>query len=89
VNENEALFNARVPVSEVNAVLSINLPTEESDTLGGLVYTRLGKMPKTGDHIGVDSIELTVTAVVGRRIKQVRVRSLHSDERGETVANKT
>jgi putative hemolysin len=89
VNENEALFNARVPVSEVNDVLSIKLPTEESDTLGGLVYTRLGRMPKTGDHVEVDSIELTVTAVVGRRIKQVRVRNLHSNEEGETVANDT
>jgi putative hemolysin len=86
VNEDEALFNARVPLSEVNNVLSIQLPTEESDTLGGLVYARLGKMPKTGDHVDVDSVELTVTAVIGRRIKQVRVRNRHSVEKEETIA---
>ena len=87
VSEDEALFKARVPVSEVNDALSIQLPTQESDTLGGLVYTRLGKMPKTGDHVTFDSIELTVTAITGRRIKQVRVRNLHPIETEGTVAD--
>lgn len=87
VSESEALFKAKVPVSEVNDLLSIHLPTEESDTLGGLVYSHLGKMPKPGDHLVVDGIKLTVTAVFGRRIKQVRVKNPGPVEEGETVRN--
>jgi putative hemolysin len=87
VNEDEALIKARIPVAEVNDALAVQLPTEESDTLGGLVYARLGKMPKTGDHVVIGPIELTVTGVVGRRIKQVRLRNLHSNEKEESVAD--
>jgi putative hemolysin len=87
VNGDEVLFKARVPVSEVNDVLTIKLPTEETDTLGGLVYTRLGKMPKTGDRVMVGSVELTVTGVIGRRIRQVRVRRLHPVGEEQTVAD--
>jgi magnesium and cobalt exporter, CNNM family len=87
VNQDEALFNARVPVGEVNDVMSIHLPTEETDTLAGLVYTRLDKMPKMGDRVVVGTVELTVTGVLGRRIKQVRVRNLHVKEKEETAAD--
>lgn len=89
VGDNEAAFKARVPISEVNQVMSINLPTEEGDTLGGLVYTRLGKMPKLGDQVRVGAVELTVMAVLGRRIKQVRVRSLSAVEKGGEAVSDT
>lgn len=76
VNENEALFNGRVPISEVNGVLRTELPTAESDTIGGLIYNQLGKLPKVGDHLQLGQVELTITAVNGRRIKQVRALKL-------------
>ncbi len=76
LNENEAVFNGRVPVDEVNDVMSINLPVEESDTLGGLVYTRLGRMAKLNDAVQIGDVELRVTAVTGRRIKKVQVRKI-------------
>jgi magnesium and cobalt exporter, CNNM family len=87
VGQDEALFKARVPVGEVNNVMSIELPTEETDTLGGLIYTRLDKMPKTGDRVIVGGIELTVTGVLGRRIKQVRVRNMRPEEKEQTAAD--
>ncbi len=80
LSEDEVVFNGRVPIAEVNDILGIKLPTEESDTLGGLVYTRLGRMPRTGDQVDVDSVELKVTAMNGRRVKQVRARKLHPTE---------
>lgn len=87
INNDEALFKARVPVGEVNEAMSINLPTEEGDTLGGLVYTRLGKMAKMGDHVPVGTVELTVTAVMGRRIKQVRVKKMNAVEKEGAVTD--
>ncbi|MGB8643966.1 MAG: hemolysin family protein [Anaerolineae bacterium] len=86
VNADEAVFNARVPIAEVNDAIEIHLPTEESDTLGGLVYALLGRMPRVGDHVEVGAVDLQVTAVTGRRIKQVRVVKLHPQEKGEGVA---
>jgi magnesium and cobalt exporter, CNNM family len=85
LNEDEAVFNGRVPLDEVNEVLDIRLPTEESDTLGGLVYNRLGRMPRTGDQVDVNAVELQVTAMSGRRVKQVHARKLHPVENPEAV----
>lgn len=79
VGENEAVFNARVNIDEVNQVLSVNLP-DASDTLGGLVYQRLEKMPKVGDQVHVDGVTLSVLSVIGRRIKKVRVVKLTPTE---------
>lgn len=72
LGENEGVFNARVNIDEVNEALSLRLPNE-SDTLGGLVYQRLEKMPKVGDQVRVDDATIVVLSVVGRRIKKVRV----------------
>lgn len=72
VGENEGIFNARVNIDEVNDALEVKLP-EESDTLGGLVYQHLQKMPKVGDEVRVDGVVISVLSVVGRRIKKVRV----------------
>lgn len=72
VSDVEAVFNGSVSVSEVNEVLNVDLPTEMSDTLGGLIYTNLGRLSKIGDRIAISGVELTVEAVHGRRITQVR-----------------
>lgn len=72
INENQAIFNARATIVEVNEELSLSLP-DESDTLGGLMLLRLEKMPKVGDQVRVDDVTLTAMNMSGRRIKKVRV----------------
>ena len=80
VGENEGVFDARATITDVNDALSVTLP-DESDTLGGLVYQRLQKMPKVGDQVHVDSLTISVLSVVGRRIKKVRVvKTVSSDQ---------
>jgi CBS domain containing-hemolysin-like protein len=45
---------------------------EEYDTVGGLVYHRIGGVPKVGDEIDVDGqLRLTVEATDGRRVSKV------------------
>ncbi len=85
LNPNEAVFNGRIPIGEVNDVMAIGLPEEESDTLGGLVYTRLGRMPKVNDTLEIGPAELKVTAMTGRRIKKVLVRKLEPKQTEEVV----
>ncbi len=78
VNENEGVFDARVSIDKLNETLGVNLPTD-NDTLGGLVYQRLEKMPKVGDQIRVEDMAITVLTVIGRRIKKVRVSKLTNE----------
>ncbi len=74
VGEDEFLFDARVPLDEVNKLLHVELPEEGGDTLGGFIYSQLGKVPAVGDTIEFGAISIEVLTVAGRRIKQVRAR---------------
>lgn len=72
ITETEMVFNGSVSLNEFNDAFGAELPTEESDTLGGLIYNQLGRLPRVGDRIRIGNVELMVTGLNGRRIKQVR-----------------
>ncbi len=42
IGDNEAIFNTRMHMDDVNRMMNLHLPTGESDTLGGLIYYVLG-----------------------------------------------
>ena len=67
------LLDARVDLGDLNQLLDSALPTEGSDTLGGFIYSELGKVPVVGDRIEYQDLDFTVESVAGRRIKKVRV----------------
>jgi putative hemolysin len=73
VSDDEYVFDARVDLDDMNRLMAVSLPTEDSDTLGGFIYTELGKVPVVGDQVSYDNLELTVESVAGRRIQKVRV----------------
>jgi putative hemolysin len=73
VGEHEGIFDARVTVREVNEALDVVLEEGEYDTVGGLVYDRLGKIPVVGDVVQVDGMSITVLSTAGKRIKKVKV----------------
>lgn len=73
ISENEYVFDARVDLDDLNRLMGVALPTEDSDTLGGFIYTELGKVPAVGDQVVFDDMGFTVESVAGRRIKKVRV----------------
>lgn len=78
VSDHEAVCNARVDLDDLNRVLDLDLPTDEYDTLGGLIYSALGRVPKVSDEVHVDGAILRVMTVNGQRIKKVRVRKTES-----------
>ncbi len=73
VNDHEAIFDARIHLDEVNELLGLDLPTEQGDTLGGLIYSELGKIPAPGERITLDGVTIEVLSVSGRRIRKVKV----------------
>ena len=73
LDERRAVMDARIPLDEVNRVLSVSLQGDGFETLGGLLYQQLGKMPSPGDELQVDGLEIRVISTLGRRIKKVEV----------------
>jgi len=75
INEHEAIFDARASIHDVNDIMELHLADDEFDTLGGLVYDRLGKVPVPGDEVRVDGCIVSVLSTHGRRIAKVRIRT--------------
>jgi CBS domain containing-hemolysin-like protein len=83
--EGVALVAGTASIDDVNDALSLSLTTEEVDTIGGLVYEKLGRVPVVGDHVQVNHALLTVVGANGRRITRVRVKTLAEEPaNGET-----
>src|SRR5213594_865029 len=53
--------------------LQLELPDEPYDTVGGMVFGRLGRLAKVGDVVEVEGYRFQVTGVDGRRVAEVRV----------------
>ena len=69
----EAVVDARMPVDAFNAEFDAEINPEGFDTLGGLLYARLGKIPEPGDVVNENGLRLQIITTTGRRIKRVRV----------------
>lgn len=76
----EYILDARMNLDDVNELLGSPLPSGSGDTLGGLIYSRLGKVPSPGERLRVDGLSIEVLTVVGRRIRKVRVQQSEAKE---------
>jgi putative hemolysin len=87
LNENEYLFHGRIPLDDFNEIMQSTLSTEDTDTLGGYIFSRLGHVPKVGEALEEEGLILTVTQIAGRRIRRVRAqRAIQSELSGEENA---
>jgi CBS domain containing-hemolysin-like protein len=73
INDRQAVMDARVSLEQVNHLFSTRIEGEGFDTLGGLIYSELGRIPNAGDEIHSNGLRVQVVSTLGRRIKKVRV----------------
>ncbi|MEZ4767567.1 MAG: hemolysin family protein [Caldilineales bacterium] len=76
LGEREFIFDAQIRLDEVSEMLDVEFEAEESDTLGGLIYSELGSIPAVGSRVEYDGLILEVISLQGRRILQVKVSQL-------------
>jgi putative hemolysin len=72
ISDNEYIFHGRIGLDDFNHVMGSHLPSDVADTLGGFIYSQIGRVPVGGERIEVDNLVLTVEQVSGRRIHRVR-----------------
>ena len=87
VSDTEVRFDGRANIDDFVEAFDIGLDDderEEYDTVGGLVYHRIGGVPNVGDTIAVDGVSLTVESTDGRRVGKVLAVRRPAEERAET-----
>jgi putative hemolysin len=74
LSDDEIRIDGRVAVDELADLFDMVVvleDQEEYDTVGGLVFHRIGRVPTVGDHVDLDGLRLTVETTDGRRVGKV------------------
>ena len=61
--------------------MGVALPEGQYDSLAGLMYARLGMVPRRGDEVAVAGLRLIVAELDGHRI--TRIKAVPAPEGGE------
>ena len=71
--DGELLLDGRAPLGSLQQ-LGCQVEHADYDTVAGLLFDRLGRIPSVGDEVQVDGIAVVVEAMDGRRIAAMRAR---------------
>lgn len=89
IDDDTIRVDAKMPIDEVNDLLGTDLPHEEWDTVGGLVFDLTGRVPFAGETVRYDSTEFRTERVTGRRIQKVVITRVPADPEEEPEAAQT
>jgi magnesium and cobalt transporter len=75
-NGADATIKAVTPIEEFNAHFNANFSDEEYDTVGGLIMSSLGHLPKRGEMVELGGFQFRILRADSRRIYLLRVKRL-------------
>jgi len=74
IDDKTADVDARVRVEELNEQLDLDLPEDDAyDTVGGYVFSKLGRIPSIGETLTEGGVKIVVTEAEERSIGRLRV----------------
>lgn len=74
--DGDYLVDGGTSIDDLNDLLIGELPNDDWDTVGGLVFNMLEHVPVPGEVVEIDRWQFTAEEVEGRRIRLVRIRAL-------------
>jgi magnesium and cobalt transporter len=82
IRENEGVFRVKAgtEIEDFNQTLGAHFSDEEFDTVGGLVVSRFGHLPKRGESVQFDGFLFSILRADSRRLHAVRVTRLPPPE---------
>jgi CBS domain containing-hemolysin-like protein len=86
ISRTEALMDARVSIHDAAEIMPIEVDDGDYETIGGLVYQRLDKVPAVGDVVQLERCTIKVVATKGRRVQRVLVTIASTGETAEAPA---
>jgi putative hemolysin len=85
--DGEVSVSARLAVDEVSDLVDAQLPRGEWDTVGGLLFNVLGRVPVEGESVEVDGLRLVAEQVEGNRIGRIRIVRLATGAAADPAAD--
>ncbi|MCL1999895.1 MAG: CNNM domain-containing protein [Planctomycetes bacterium] len=81
VREENGLYiiSGRLSVREWRELFGVSAAIPKSATVGGLVASLLGRMPKPGDRVCLENMEMTILSTWRNRVAEVELRLIQKD----------
>lgn len=73
VDENTVMVDARLEVEKLEEHFNIEFPEGEYESVGGFIIHTLGKIPKSGDKITFQDLDITTESADDRKIYKIRI----------------
>ena len=73
IGDGKLLANGSARLDDLNEILHSELEEEGIDTIGGLIFNRLGSLPRPGTRLEIGELTLTVRRTSRKRIEEVLI----------------
>jgi CBS domain containing-hemolysin-like protein len=80
ISDREMIVDARVSIDEISELTDLDIESEESDRIGGLVYEKLGRIPQVDDVVAVNGAVVKVVSVKGISPSKLHITFDHPPE---------
>jgi len=64
---------AKIDIDDLNEEMNLQLPNENSETLGGFIYELVGKVPSQGEAVDYQNLRFVIDRIHRQRIIRVRI----------------
>ena len=74
VDEKTCIVKGKTEIEKINSQLGIDIPIDEDvNTIGGVIMSIAGKVPKSGEVIKLGNIEFTILKSDERKIERIKI----------------
>lgn len=73
IDDRTAIVDAKMNIGEVNESLGIALPEGDFESVGGLIFKMLDKIPTEGEKIVIGNVTIIVGKMEGQRMAKVKI----------------
>lgn len=73
IAECQLIVNGNARLDDINEMLGSELHEEGIDTIGGLIFNRLGALPRPGTQMEIDGLIMTVRRTSRKRVEEVLI----------------
>ncbi|MDH5682773.1 MAG: hemolysin family protein, partial [Spirochaetota bacterium] len=73
LEDNVYLIDSRMDMGDLNEGLGLDLPTDQSETIGGFVFDLFGRVPLEKEMISRENIDFEIADIEGNKINKIRI----------------
>jgi CBS domain containing-hemolysin-like protein len=84
-DDGAVVVDARLPIEELEERFHIQVERDKFDTVAGLIFHIIGRIPKTGDEISYGLLLMTIVDADERKIRKVRIIEHHEPSEAAPV----